>query len=165
MIDYEKLKQAVETCNKLNGSKLNVEFRIGDGEACFILYYFNKANSEDYVTYDIDTLLNKLTELTQPQRKYKIGDLVWFCNGSKEYGEVKILDYTREDTYHVISEDKHKFYSSECYLYPSLLHVINSQLTFWEQLKAVKKAEEFKKSNPSQHLLDASRYLNPHQGD
>lgn len=164
MIDYEKLKQAHELTKLYSKiyehlSGINMIF---DDERCIRIEFENKHTIK---FSSLDELIEHLLKLTQPLRKYKIDECVWFCNGSQEYSEVSIEGYTGRTMYLVLTKEGYRFNASECNLYPSLMHVINSQLTFWEQLKAVKTAEEFKKSNPSQHLLDASRYLNPHQGD
>ena len=173
MIDYEKLKIAHElilNARPINGSIYIATYQELSMTGEYKIFYSLNIESEngmiDQLEYkNLDDLINKLTDLTEQKRKYKIGECVWFCNGSHDYSKVIIENFAGSKTYLVVTEERDKFYASECYLFQSLMHLINAQQEYWEQLKAVKKAEEFKKSNPSQHLLDASRYLNPHQGD
>lgn len=137
MIDYEKIKIALKLCEKLDSPKLVCEFRISDGETCYLLYWFQLIPM-DYTTYDIEKLLSKLTELTQPKPKYHIGQIVWAHGLEFDMDECVIDKPNQFGGYFVTFKDGGKSNFSEDRLYPDKKDLIESQIEYWiNQLKDI----------------------------
>lgn len=133
MIDYEKLKEAWELCNKLAETSYVVEF-VHQGN--YIEFSITDCESEDglpyLITADIDELLCELKQLTQPQPKYKIGDEVWFYAGNQTYSFVIEEIYLADNEYVVAS---HSWHMPEQYVYSSKEQLIDDQIKCWQKMK------------------------------
>lgn len=130
MIDYEKLKEAHELAEKLDCPKLVIESRLSDGEICYMLYWFENIPM-DYCTYNIDKLLTKLRELTQPQPKYKTGDKVYYLPSNDTITAAEIAEPFAPSTYKVTEG----YVLYEKYLYPTKEDLIQAQIDYWQKMK------------------------------
>ncbi len=86
---------------------------------------------------DIDDLIQKLQELSQPKTKYKVGDEVWMI----EYDEPKsfIIDSVCGLKYYLYKHDFGLVKQSE--LYPTKSALIEAQIKYW--IDELKKLPEF----------------------
>lgn len=99
MIDCEKLKMAHTLTSKIHLGKLAMFYSEHDG----VEYYFSYAEPLDKNYYlDIDDLIAKLRELTQPEAKYKVGDTIWFSNQHMaiDYLKIESIDIVENDIFY-----------------------------------------------------------------
>lgn len=116
MIDYEKLRWAHELANKLNERiSINVCYLVADNKPTFVLDHSDFKNN--ITSYNIDDLIAKLRELTQPKPKYIEG---WVIDG---FGK---MDYWT----HMNEED---IKEKDIIVYPSKEALIDAQIEYWNK--------------------------------
>ncbi len=134
MIDYDKIKAASQIC--LNTKYFfNIDLGVDDGTIA--LY-----DSESNISFvcnptDLDDLIAKLKELTQPKPKYRIGDTLWF-----EHNKVVIEgridetsdEYSKDYHLHSVISPSIGFCVHESSLYPTKSELIEAQISYWEKL-------------------------------
>lgn len=151
MIDYEKLKEALNLASNLH-ERVSVE-------VCFFkhlvpTYNLNQKDGCGYSGDNIDEVIDKLKELTKPKPKYNVGETVF----AKEYNEY-ISSFTIDE---VVYEDGDYVYINyvdggdfsdgendfnqyiEDDVYPSKESLIDSQISYWQSFK-----EEEERETPS----------------
>lgn len=146
MIDYEKLKKAIEL-----SQKYGIEHNETSTLTCVIYAHTNEYyewqtySHPKFTTQKIDELLAKLEELTQPQPKYKVGQTVFLIwSDAWEIREFLIRDmqYLNSHEYWQIEGDLEKDNSSSCKIFPEHLfyltrqELIKSQITYWKSILA-----------------------------
>ncbi|HAT2149823.1 hypothetical protein SDA16_06945 [Legionella pneumophila serogroup 1] len=143
MIDYEKLKEAHELCYKLAKQEkslleINYNHRVdhtGKASDTYSLYGVLGGGHK----FSLDELITKLKELTEPQPKYQLREIVWLFN--HECNEIDCFKIDAIST-------KTLRYSGECCnsdfvyeeipekdLYPSREALIDAQIEYWRGLK------------------------------
>ncbi|HCJ4260064.1 TPA: hypothetical protein NR299_003216, partial [Legionella pneumophila] len=136
MIDYEKLKKAHELAGKItidSGKRADVYVSIYDGDKIVFGIMYDRTT---YESIDIDHLLNKIEELTQPKPKYEVGDEIWFINSANKISSLVIerIDYQHPDGFYYV--DKHGNYKSDkSTTFSSLELLIDSQIEYWKNLR------------------------------
>lgn len=135
MIDYEKLKTAIALANTYSeqqsmGVGIRIMLSVG-------LIHFD-LEGETTVRFDgLDGLISRLKELTQPTRKYKIGDFVWLRRRGNYLPSVKIEDVENdpddEDPYYIGSTFGDWYKEQE--LFPTKQSLIEAQLEYWQKMK------------------------------
>ena len=129
MIDYEKLKTAIELTNKIHLGKLHMNSSTHDG----VEYIFQVPFQNTYYSSSIDDLIAKLRELTKPEPKYKCGDIVWFtyeadmCSALIKQSRIidEEVSYLFEDFIPI----------RECDLFPTRQALIEHQIEYWQSLQ------------------------------
>lgn len=82
MIDYEKLKEAHELASQSGIYYFNMAFGMGNTRGAILIYRVGEFHAHSLIMDgDIDRLIARLKELTQPKPKYKVGDEIWWLNG------------------------------------------------------------------------------------
>lgn len=137
MIDYEKLKIAHELAEKLE-SKYVFRHEIGGISYvyCILDVSLAQPNWIIFENTSIDVLIAKLTELTHPKTKYKVGDTVLFLSSGGCIGEGKIggIDRYSDKKYYITLEG----WCRESELYPTKHALIEAQIEYWlNQLKDI----------------------------
>lgn len=136
MIDYEKLKIAHELAVKYNPDCLvSVTFYSN----CFTRFDYRVElhGCTEYFTGDIDKLLIKLKELTQPEKptpKYEVGQEVWVIDGENPIA-CSINDVRYKELDGFLYSDKDGFQWLESDLYPTRESLIEAQIEYWNRLK------------------------------
>ena len=94
MIDYEKLKIAHELFSQLPKDTewykliITKNLLLHPNPPTYFWYEIICADGLISTSYFIDDMITKLTELTQPKCRYKVGDVVWY---DSYYGELRSL--------------------------------------------------------------------------
>jgi len=142
MINYEKLKIAHELAKKsdarmwhyVDKNKDNAsgyEFQILTDDA------FERWGKHSYTTNDIDEVIAKLQELTQPNPKYKQEQTVWFLSqcmhNEIEDGNISEAEY--QDGVLLYSIYNKRDYWQEHQLYPTKSALIEAQIATWLRMK------------------------------
>ena len=128
MIDYQKLKLAHEICGNTDDYYFDISF--GDEEIGIYLYKANDYKAELINDFNnLDDLITKLQELTQPKPKYKIGHEVYHAGRD----EVPILTMKIDEIGFKTYSNSYIYYGDEgevqkCYLYPSREALIQAQI-------------------------------------
>lgn len=134
MIDYEKLKIAHELALKVDRA---IKYIFGNSIANTPCHQFYIQNyTEEERCDDIDDLISKLQELTQPEPKYKVGDEVWYLDLPINKIHIGIIRRARYDEYVINGEDndtKDDFTADE--LYPTKKSLIEAQIKYWKSLR------------------------------
>src|ERR1700728_2025863 len=141
MIDYNKLKQAHKLGAILSSSidypvfiAVQQEERF-EGEIC-VLYTFRAAGDAS-IYRNIDDLIAKLQELTQPKPKYEVGQEVHWINISHQIKSDiiwQISEDARGIIYHFDKPNYSAVYAAE--VYPTKQALIESQIRYWAKLGA-----------------------------
>lgn len=137
MIDYEKLKQAIEIADK---------YLKNENDTGSLYLTLNRASDKFPITFaflglkylTIDDLITKLKELTQPEPKYKFGDTVWSLKKRGEQGLMSgFIDDSDgdKDKYYVLYDGEGAYWQTEDDLYPSRNLLIDAQIDYWYNLK------------------------------
>lgn len=132
MIDYDKLKLAHELADKYskkNKQMVRISYELytfEEYESKFRMYIFDW---HDDFYHSIDDLITKLQELTQsePQSRYKVGDIVWMLVDDEPYE-------TRVDSVCGLKYYLYKFTSGlvcESLIYPTKAELIEAQIFYW----------------------------------
>lgn len=117
MIDYQKLKIAHDIMVKHN--KYFCTFEFGWCDRVKFCLFDDENENQIYHCYSIDDLISKLTQLTNSDSKFKIGDIVWWLAGN-----VPIKGfYTPSDR------------KNDAHLYPNKKSLIEAQIEYWKKLK------------------------------
>jgi hypothetical protein len=139
MIDYDKLRVAMT---------LSAEYAKQTQELQRICVGFNSSGDIVYDIYgsseiyhNIDSLIAKLTELTQPKAKYAKGQIAWaYSHGVMQdwlidtiYWEPELNDY-RVDA-RAPNADKRKASLVSSQLYALKQELIEAQIEYWTKLK------------------------------
>ena len=141
MIDYEKLKNAHElmlNARPINGSIYIATYQelsmIGEYKIFYNLNLESENGMIEELEYkNLDDLINKLTELSQPQPKYKEDQQMWYLNGH-EVGTSLIEKVVKNDNSinYVINDGNTSL--PECALFPTKLDLIKFQSNYWNKL-------------------------------
>ncbi len=134
MIDFEKLKFAIELCRNSFTYYFLIEFSpIHDSDEIIITLMNSASNRGDSMA-SLDDLIEKLQELTKPEPKYLYKEVVWLIdNGNPIEGcicEISTGQYG-EYTYR-FSDDS---WRSESELFPTREALIEHQIEYWLKLK------------------------------
>jgi len=160
MIDYDKLKEAMELAKKLpelycvsievgaNGVMFSIDILDGDPESC--LHY----------DVNLDDLITKIRELTKPETKprYAVGAVVWVNHHEANsdtyiglsYHEARVVPsqacdmnlgevYVRTASQDAVQITKGSEYACpESNIYPTRQALIDSQIAYWQGLSEPK---------------------------
>lgn len=133
MIDYEKLKKAHDMCDATEGYYFNITLGLNEGT----IYLFDANNpGDDFVCNpeDLDDLIIKLEELTQPKTKYEIGQEIWFVVLGLEWSPIESQIESYNNGQYYVSGHWYK----ERDLYPTKQALIEAQIDHWvNQLKQI----------------------------
>lgn len=143
MIDYDKLKLAVELAAKTNNYYFTIAFATFVNSPNKIEICLEDANStsDGECVKTLDKLIERLKELTQLKPKYGIGQLVWYADYHNSNGPIicdDIIDIYlserlfREKEYRVKTSDKDL---PERLFYPSREALIDAQIKYWTELR------------------------------
>ncbi len=140
MIDYDKLKLAHELSEKLSTIDqypIYISVRVFHEFSMYRLQSRDIQGNDESHFEDIDDLINKLRELTQPKSKYKIGDAVWLLNdfGFPEQDYISEIDECSDEKYFVNGQ-----WFEEVSLYPTKQALIEAQIEYWKNLKDITRA-------------------------
>jgi len=141
MIDYEKLKEAHELCDKIYLASVDMKYSKHDGEKYYFLAPITDAGTfhcSSFIFNEIDALITKLRELTQSEPKYKVGDIVWVINRNNVPVSLKIhaySTYAHRIGYVVANKDDEQFYMDGGSFHSSRESLIQSQIEYWSSLK------------------------------
>lgn len=117
MIDYERFKKAHEML--MNATSL-IE--------------------SDFFVHDIEDLCGaiqrKLEELTKPQPKYAVGDIVWRMNDEDGVTECRVLknDLASHGQYQCREDEHEAAWWTEEQLYPTRESLIQAQISHWKSM-------------------------------
>lgn len=135
MIDYDKLKEAHELNKKNTDYIIRINLYPHTDLCFYALYDLN--SSEQIDCKNVDELIIKLKELTKPEPKYKLGDILFWSESNSIYlGEVINIDSSCATTCYFLDTglvDCSQVY--ECYLYPTSEALIDAQINYWTHLK------------------------------
>lgn len=137
MIDYEKLKLAHTLCKKIPYDSYSFDCwcctRFDSGFFYTLTFEDEHNFTHEYESEDIDDLITKLKELTEPKPKYKVGQLIWFVVDSKIYSyNIENIEEDRCGDF-IYNGDDWKIYESD--LYPTKQALIESQIAYWTSLR------------------------------
>lgn len=168
MIDYEKLIQAHEKCL---GTKYYFDIALGIDDGLIAL--FDSESNESFVCNpdDLDDLITKLQELTQPKAKYEENDRCWCylhgsmyeCTVQQIYWDKELRDYR----VNLIREEsiKGKISCSQSEIYPQKSELIQAQIDYWRQMRvdeAVKESQlQFEGEIKGFGDMHCSKAMNP----
>ena len=140
MIDYDKLREAIELAKKLpeiycvaievgaNGVMFSIDILDGDPDSCLI--------------YDVslDELIIKIRERTKPEPKplYAVFDVVYHLNDEYQIACMRIseIDLKSDEMYYGVDElnDDGGNWWMEEQLYPTREALIKAQIEYWHGL-------------------------------
>jgi hypothetical protein len=133
MIDYDKLKIAHALATNSEAYYFSISFGMDNGT----ITLFDANKNDDQFIYDtenIDDLITKLRELTQPEPKYKEADHIWRIVNNLPFEDIICehldCDINGEQCYSIkgliIGESK---------LYPAKAALIENQIEYWRRLQ------------------------------
>jgi hypothetical protein len=166
MIDYEKLREAHELAEKIPYCLLTIRHSKHDGTNYYLECPRDWKNIYHYCE-DIDDLLIKLKELTQPKPKYQVGQYVWVTNSSNKIIMASILEahYTPDVyRYDIVTEDNINTSRAEFALYPSREALIQSQIDHWTCLQNEEistGSDDVSNESTCEHVSNGIRYARP----
>lgn len=140
-IDYDKLKQAHELNKKATNYSIMINLYPHTNLCFYALYDLNQAEQID--CKDIDDLISKLKELTQPEPKYEDGQEVWLMytpiyTSTMQPGKFKTDAHKYEDGVHqycLIGNGVALTWREENTIYPTREALIDAQIEYWTCLK------------------------------
>lgn len=139
MIDYDKLREAHELADKWAKTEKKA---IG---IWVWLWSDKQAPSYEYANFGdrpsgfltLDDLITKLRELTEPEPKYKEGQLVWFAGCCDiRNGLIKSI---RNDSYLIDLNEDVSYCEKEQDLYPTKSALIAAQIKYWSEMREPQK--------------------------
>lgn len=143
MIDYKKLEYAHQLTEKLPPCMCVAHHWEGHEDEYFRLHdnrteIFDLSHGmfEDFDS--IDELITKLEELTKPEPKYAVGDIVWRYAVDNEFFECIVIKiYDIEECQYICRDagDDFEDIYNESYLYPTREALIKAQIAYWEKMK------------------------------
>jgi hypothetical protein len=128
MIDYKKLQIAHELAKETHQILRTNLVTFEDGH---MGVYFN-CSADKSCQEDLDGIIVRLTELTQPKPKYKVGDKVWVYGWDEEITEDKIEKMVLNKNTWIYNDWIEEGYHR---LYPTKQALIESQIEYWTKLK------------------------------
>lgn len=137
MIDYDGLKivhELAEKYSRQTNSNCEVSFCCQElNRESFFRFKWSEPNHELDWPFELDELINKLTELTsiKSEQKYKIGQQVWRIDGEDLPRSMIIMDIDNNSDAIYLSE---YFWWLEEYLYPSKEELIFSKIKHWSDM-------------------------------
>ncbi|HDV5783334.1 TPA: hypothetical protein RJD83_000246 [Legionella pneumophila] len=131
MIDYEKLKIANELCEKIDGYHFFCDYSNRYGVSEITLCHKGRYNED---CSDIDDLINKLKELTQPKPKYEVGQEVFWLVSDIIYTGMVVCCKPNANRWKIKIDDE-LIEIDDCHLYPSREALIDAQIEYWKGLK------------------------------
>lgn len=134
MIDYDKLKIAHELLEKYRMNEAMGLVAI-QTQLCIngVIYALTLDNGECELFHNnLDGMIAKLQELTQPKPKYELGQEVWYVIYAREWTAIS-------DKIDAIGDGYQKYHLSgnwwpEHQLYPTKLALIEGQMNYWHTL-------------------------------
>ena len=150
MIDYEKLKAAIEllqkaTVNQGEQKILQVNICSYNGALFYELHDVTDTLSFDNNMNDIEGLIAKLKELTKPEPKFKLGDEVWLYDCYIHQVNCFVIDAI--DLESLCYSGKIKGSAAEYEeirerdIYRTREELIDSQIKHWQSLKEPEEKE------------------------
>jgi hypothetical protein len=135
MIDYEKLKIAVEKVNNIKLAKLIFSYSEYDGVK-YSLVHEEDSTTKIFRYTNIDELIEKLAE-PKPKAKYEVNSIAWYINDE---------GYPKEVYIHAVdfSDNSHKYYMYDCAgdgwilekdLYPTKQALIDAKMAHWQSFQ------------------------------
>lgn len=160
MIDYEKLKQAMDLANKIN-CYLNFEITHAhetQGTSRIIITFRESKSINHQYFNTLDEIIAALTKLTQPKPKYKVGDKVYM---TVVCGDKLLIDrdVIREACFMVnnweytIESGSDDFFIAENELFVTKQELIETQIEYWQSL-----IDPDIQSNQSQVYVDGCQH-------
>lgn len=150
MIDYEKLKLTMEMVKQLaKPAIITINVTHGDIERVYGVLQYDYSLLEakhmgEFKFTCIEHLIDKLTELTKPEPKYKEGSSVYFLH--HENIEIGVTDglstYNDCNIYHVLA-DGEGFTIGEGLLFPTRQALIEHQIEYWYKMSCENGHHEF----------------------
>lgn len=138
MIDYEKLKIANELCEKTDGYHFFCDYSNRYGVSEITLCHKGRYIED---CSDIDDLINKLKELTQPKPKYEVGQEVFWLVSDIIYSGMVVCCKPNANRWKIKIDDE-LIEIDDCHLYPSREALIDAQIEYWQSLKEPVKPED-----------------------
>ena len=132
MIDYEKLKQAVEIAQESKNYWFRIDFAVWEDSRKLDIRLFNSHASGEYFLSGFDELLLKLKELTKPEPKFRVGDTVWVIKKDKPI--MADIINIEDGVCHVSYDGGHSHIEGK-YIYSSRKELIDAQIKHWQSLK------------------------------
>ncbi len=131
MINYDKLKEAQNLCQKLEGYYFSGWF---DSQGKSENYLFNP-EKHNIFTGDMDGIIDKLLELTQSEPKYKAGQKLYalYEGGIKEV-EVLCSDWDSETNTYRCEIVNPRLWWYEHEIYPTKSDLIDAQIKMWSDM-------------------------------
>lgn len=132
MIDYEKLKLAVEICSNSLEYYFRVEFCARTNSDKLDIYLMQGDEIEQSFS-SLDDLIAKLHKLTKPEPKYQVGDEVFYEVNNK-------IKQSRIQSVYPNPDGKIIWYTDELNqmqetdLFPTRQSLIEHQLQYWKKL-------------------------------
>lgn len=137
MIDYEKLQLAHELAHKYalqSDDVINITVHFMGKD---IVYFLDGSAIYESDYGSIDEVIAKLTELTKPEHKYKIGENIWAISDPEnvplmlKVSNCFISNIHHKRCYEFANSFKARF-EDDCY--PSRESLIESQIKHWQSL-------------------------------
>ena len=133
MIDYEKLKAAIEIAQASDKYWFSIEFAFST-LSFKIEIILHSIDREPIEIDSLDDLLAKLQELTKPEPKFKAGDVVWYAEDLHIYN-FEVESYSQGKNINGWMYTGTDDMMSEAYLYASRQELIQAQIDHWQSLK------------------------------
>ena len=165
MIDYEKLKFAHKSAEKLKYDDVSItwHYNMPPRSGYFVLCFEDEDNlSHEYEYFVIDDLIAKLQELTETQPKYEVGQNVFWLDeragGHIFHGVINAICRNQSDTMYgydidhlnyaeykemfpmAVSSSRWQLWDDDK-LYPTKQALIESQITYWQSLLEPKECQ------------------------
>ena len=146
MINYEKLKLAMELANKTKGYYFRITLNSCIDNFCDISLHHK--NEEDADIGSIDHLIAELQSLVKPEPKYKIGQKIWVqslkaeCDNylSMHAFEGTVIpcqdcDFGLSEPYVRVISGNDEYSTGESFCFPTRQALIEHQIEYWTKFK------------------------------
>ncbi len=139
MIDYEKLKIAIDLCKNSSIYYFLIEFcPVRNSDEIAITLMDSSHNRGDSMG-SLDDLIENLRELTKPQPKYKIGQAVWMTvvNDFRLDIDEDIIRnsvFKDEGWFYNIKSSSSSYLIHENELFPTRESLIEAQIEYWQSM-------------------------------